>query len=65
MSGGYACENPKEHRPSWVVLQRNGNMSAFNGYRWTPSDYSEIKCKTCGAIWRTKARYVNELPSGA
>lgn len=64
MSGGAACRNP-EHRPQWRVIARNGNFSAFNGYRWTPSDYSELKCRACGAIWRTKARYVSTIPSGA
>jgi hypothetical protein len=37
------------------------NYSAFNGYRCTASDYSLITCEDCGAMWRTKAAYVNEL----
>lgn len=56
-----ACRNPA-HRASWVVLQREGNRSAFNGYRWTPSPYSEVRCTEGGALWRTKAAYVGELP---
>lgn len=63
MSGGTACRN-REHRPFWVVLQRNQNTSAFNGYRPTASDYSEVACTVggCRSVWRTKAAYVSELP---
>ena len=53
-------------RSTWVVLQRRCNHSAFNGYRWTPSDYSDVQCVAeqggCGARWRTKAAYVDQLP---
>ena len=45
-----------------AVLTRMGNYSAFNGYRWTPSDYSQVACTDCGATWRTKAAYVDTLP---
>jgi hypothetical protein len=38
------------------------NYSAFNGYHFTPSDYSAVQCLTCGASWRTKAKYVSDLP---
>lgn len=51
-------------KQNWVVIQRNSNQSAFNGYRRTPSDYSEIQCRACRAIWRTKAKYVEYLTSG-
>ena len=63
MTGGTACRNP-DHRPHWVVLQRNCNQSAFSGYRKTPSDYSEVCCMVdgCHSVWRTKAAYVNQLP---
>jgi hypothetical protein len=58
-----ACTN-RAHRPFWVVVQRNYNMSAFNGYRRTPSDYSEIRCgvSDCPSVWRSKAPYVADLP---
>jgi hypothetical protein len=46
----------------WRVWQRNGNASCFNGYHWQYSDYSCITCVRCGAIWRTKAAYVVDLP---
>lgn len=52
----------REHRARWVVLQRKCNHSAFNGYHWTPSDYSCLRCTECGRVWRTKAAYVDGLP---
>ena len=45
----------KEHRHSWRVVQRNGNASAFNGYRWTWSRYSGVRCLRCLRFWRTGA----------
>lgn len=67
--GSYAraCQD-RAHRPCWRVLQRCANYSAFNGYRRTPSAYSEIHCWPalggCGARWRSKAGYVAGLPDG-
>ena len=52
----------REHRDAWVVVQREGNASAFNGYHWTLSDYSGLRCRTCNRWWRTKAAYVRDLP---
>lgn len=43
------------------VVTYRGNYSAFNGYRFTPSDYSQLRC-ACGSTWRTNAAYVDELP---
>ena len=60
---GCRCPNPKL-RFGWVVVQRNCNHSAFNGYRWTPSVYSAVRCTVCEAMWRTKARYVDVLLDG-
>jgi hypothetical protein len=55
-----------KHRGCWRVTARKCNYSAFNGYRWSPSDYSEVICDVtaggCGARWRTKAAYVYEIP---
>jgi hypothetical protein len=56
-----ACTD-KDHQGTWAVIVRNGNYSAFNGYRFTPSDYSLVKCRSCGAHWRTRAGYVATLP---
>ncbi len=46
------------------------NFSAFNGYRRTPSDYSEVFCENretasghpCHHSWRTKSNGVFGLP---
>lgn len=54
-----ACRD-KAHRH--VVLMRNCNYSAFSGYRWTPSDYSLVRCTVTHRSWRTKAAYVDALP---
>ena len=59
MSGGVSC---KCQRPERVVTMRNCNYSAFNGYRFTPSRYSQVKCVQCGATWRSRAAYVDALP---
>jgi hypothetical protein len=63
VSSGQACPD-KTHRPSWRVVQRNYNKSAFNGYKKTYSDYSLVRCTVggCRSAWRTKAAYVAELP---
>lgn len=53
-----ACEAPPEQ---WRVLTRNGNYSAFSGYRFTSSSYSALCCGRCGAHWRTKAAYTRDI----
>lgn len=58
MSGGRACRN-RSHE--WVVVTRRGNYSAFSGYHFTRSAYSEVRCLDCGSRWRTKAAYVAAL----
>jgi len=60
MSMGKACRD-RAHHDQWVVVQRHSNHSAFNGNRWTWSPYSEVKCLTCGQVWRTNALYVDAL----
>lgn len=54
----------REHRSYWVVEVRNGNYSAFNGYHFTPSEYSQVRCTRpgCDRIFRTRAAYVAGLP---
>jgi hypothetical protein len=44
------------------VIQRKGNASAFNGYRWQRSAYSAVACRCCGRVWRTKAAFVDRSP---
>jgi hypothetical protein len=68
MSGGEACKCGERKKPlherRWRVLQRKYAYSAFNGYRYTPSDYSCVHCRECGRKWRTKAAYVDDLRDG-
>jgi hypothetical protein len=61
MSQGIACRD-RAHRDTWEVWSRRCNYSAFSGSRWTPSNYSQIHCRTCGHLWRSKAAYVSGLP---
>lgn len=65
MSGGDACQCPERKKPvkerNWVVRQYMCNHSAFNGYHYTPSDWSSINCRECRHVWRTKAAYVFQL----
>ena len=65
MSGGISCHCPELRRPvidrNWGVIQRHGNASAFNGYKWQWSRYSCVKCFSCGMVWRTNAAYVAHL----
>lgn len=56
--GGEACSCPERKKPkkerAWHYVVYKGNYSAFSGYRFTPSNYSLVKCRCCGASWRTK-----------
>jgi len=58
-----------------VVIQRHQNRSIYNGAdyqagvdrqvlagRIEPSAWSHVLCTTCGAHWRTQARYPDNLP---
>jgi hypothetical protein len=64
----FNCHCPERKKPvdqrAWVVTQRLGNASAFNGYRWQPSDWSSVFCLGCHAFGRTKASYVSSLRDG-
>jgi len=66
MSVSFSCHCEERRKPveqrRWVVVTRKGNYSAFNGYRWASSAYSDVLCLFCGAIGRTKARFVDRLP---
>lgn len=66
MSAGVVCrcrysKSKRLRLRFWHVTAYRCNYSAFDGYRCTPSDYSAIECKSCGARWRTKAEYVGWL----
>ena len=73
MTVGNSCECPgtrKEKIKNWVVTQYKCNHSAFNGYHYTSSDYSAVICNGpginnngCRGCWRTKADYVEDLPT--
>lgn len=77
MSSGPACRE-KAHRPWWWVSAYRHNVSAFSGYQYTTSDWSEVRCAAprelgpCADqygstrfVWRTKAAYVDGLPRRA
>jgi hypothetical protein len=61
----YACHCDERKKSvqerNWGVVDRHCNYSAFNGYKWAYSIYSQIVCLSCNATWRTRARYVNVL----
>lgn len=65
MSTSFGCKCPERQKPTdarnWVVLSRNCNYSAFNGYHKTYSEYSTVSCLSCRAVGRTKAGFVHSL----
>lgn len=65
MSGGNVCKCSEAKKPieqrNWVVMDYKCNYSAFSGWKYTPSDYSSVRCVECGCTWRTKAGYVDSL----
>lgn len=65
MSQGIACTCAESKKPiaerNWGVSQRHQRCSAFDGYHPMYSDYSAIRCLSCGYSWRTKAVYVDQL----
>lgn len=48
-----------------AVLNRKCNYSHFQAPKGQChySEYSTIECTNCGKIWRTKAKYVDNLPN--
>lgn len=64
MSQGTACQH-KPRAEHVVVVVRQGNYSAFNGYRFTPSAYSQVRCLVCGRYWRTNAAWVGSCRDAA
>lgn len=65
MSGGTVCKCEESKKPikerDWTITAYKCNYSAFSGYDYTPSAYSEIRCNKCSSRWRTKADYVLTL----
>lgn len=65
MADSFDCNCEERRKPvkerAWVVRKRYCHYSAFGGYRRTPSQYSTVSCLKCGAIGRTKAKYVQFL----
>jgi hypothetical protein len=75
VSGGPACEcvsriGREAASADWFVVHKRTNHSAFNGYRPTPSLYSEIACCICGrhssggASWIARRRWLGEGVTG-
>lgn len=68
MAVSFHCKCAERRKPAqdraWVVIQRNCNHSAFNGYHRTYSDYSTVYCPACRAVGRTKALFVLSLKDG-
>ncbi len=66
MAVSFSCKCAERKKPvkerAWRVVQRRCNHSAFNGYHYTPSDWSAVVCLKCNATGRTKAKYVDQLP---
>ena len=67
MSGWVACEckgTRREKRVNWVVRHRHCNYSYFESPKGGRhySDYSLVACKKCNGMFRTKAKYVEDLP---
>jgi hypothetical protein len=61
MSGGPACECPERKKPikerAWHYVDYKCNYSKFSGSKYTPSNWSSVRCCCCGAYWRTKATW--------
>ena len=70
MSVSFSCHCKERKKPiekrNWVVVTRNGNYSYFDSPKgcFHYSEYSEIYCRSCKALGRTKAKYVNQLKDG-
>ena len=64
MSAHIPCICIPRDRSGWVVRLRKCNYSYFERPKGQKhfSEYSTVVCKKCGGTWRTKAKYVDELP---
>jgi hypothetical protein len=65
MSVSFGCKCKERKKPikdrDWSIRQYMSHHSAFSGYKYTPSAYSELVCNNCSVTGRTKANYVGEL----
>jgi hypothetical protein len=52
---------PKCSSTDIEVYQLKCNYGAFNGYHYTPSDYSGVRCRACAWPWRTKSDQAYQL----
>ena len=69
MSGWSACTCKgtwEKRRKHWVVYHRYHNHSYFERPKGMEhySDYSCVGCLKCCGMFRTKAKYVIDLPDG-
>ena len=68
MSVSFNCHCAERRKPiqerNWEVWQRLCNYSYFEKPRGSRhlSIYSTVYCKSCQALGRTKAKYVNSIP---
>ena len=59
-----SCGRTRGDHGDLEVSMRNCNYSAFNGYQYATSDYSQVVCTRngCHGTYRSKAKYVDTLP---
>lgn len=53
-------KKPAENR-DWVITEYMWNSGAFTSGAGEPSDWSTVWCLSCGAVGRTKSKYVYSL----
>ena len=60
------CRCEKSDKNNWYVLTYHGNYSHFQYPKgqFHYSDYSTVVCQKCSSVWRTKAKYVENLKRG-
>lgn len=65
MSTGFNCKCAERKKPikerNWEVIKRKYHNSAFSGYYPTRSTYSTLRCRSCEAVGRTNAQYVDDV----
>lgn len=52
----------KTNRINWRVRDRKVSYSLRNNYRKTESKTSSVRCIECNRLWRTPAKYTDQLP---